>query len=775
MTALLFSLALLAPVQADTLRYSGREGQLEVRPPRVESPSISVDARLDEPEWASAAILTGFTQYTPIEGAVAKEETEVRVFYSSDAIYFGFHVFDSDPENILVHLTERDQSTRVDDWVRIMLDTFDDERQAYSFFVNPYGIQTDGLWLESITAMGGPTGPKVDFNPDYIWDSHGRIVEDGWIAEFRIPYVSLRFPDAEVQNWGIQIARGITRTGFKSSWAPLTLDISSVLAQSGKLVGLTGLRPKRLVELNPVTTAKLEGARVGDVYSRGGVDPEAGLNARVGITPNLVLDATLNPDFSQIEADADQVQVNERFALFFPEKRLFFLEGAEIFRSTQALVHTRRIIDPIAGAKLTGKVGDVSVAYLGAVDKSPTSVFGGTSDAVFNLMRLRRDVGAGSSVGMLFTDRSLTDGGGYNRVLSGDARLLFGGRYALETQLTGSWTSSGVVGDPVGLKPAVTLNFVRSGLNFHYSVRFEDLDPDFRVLSGFMPRVGDTQLSTVVGMDRYGAPGALVERMGVEFRSNHFFDHEEFWDGRSADDWEFEAWPSIAFRGSRSLTMVLRWGGFRFQPDDYGAYDVEGPGGAAEPFIVPPEIDKMLGFAAIPNIRINDALKLSGRVFLREVPLFAEGGLAWERQFAPTLTVQPNEALQVEVGYTWARLWRKTDDSVYSTVKLPRLKVQYQLGRSVFARLIGQYDLEDRSALRHPVTGQPLLVNGVLQAARDRGNFQGQALLSYEPSPGKVFFLGYSRVMDGAYGYDLGAKRLLQDGFFVKLSYLFRM
>ena len=775
MTALLFSLAVLTQVPADTLRYSGRDGQLDVDPPRIESPSISIDARLDEAEWAQAAVLTGFTQYTPVEGARASEETEVRVFYSSDAIYFGFQVFDSDPENILVHLTERDASTRVDDWVRIMLDTFDDERSAYSFFVNAYGIQTDGMWLESITPMGGPTGPKVDFNPDFIWDSHGRVTEDGWVTEIRIPYVSLRFPDVEQQDWGIQIARGIMRTNFKSTWAPLTLDISRVLAQSGRLRGLRGLRPKRLIEINPVTTAKLEGFRTNGVFSRDDPDPEAGINARIGITPNLVLDATLNPDFSQIEADADQVQVNERFALFFPEKRLFFLEGAEIFRSTQNLVHTRRIVDPIAGAKLTGKIGSFSVAYLGSVDESPTSVFGGSSDAVFNLMRVRRDIGAGSSAGILYTDRTLTKGGGFNRVLSGDARMLFGSRYALETQLTGSWTSSGAAGESVEIQPAVTVSFSRSGLNYHYSVRFEDIDPDFRTRSGFMPRVGDTQLSTVVGFDRYGEPGSLVERWGVEFRNNHFFNHDEFWDGGSADDWEFELWPTIALRGARSVAFILRWGGFRFQPEDYGAYQVEGPAGGAQPFTVPGEIDRMLGLAAIPKIRINDKISLNGVIFLREIPLFSEGGLGWERQFSPSVTIQPSEALQVVAGYSWAKLWRRIDDSLFSTVHLPRLRVQYQLGRSVFVRVVGQYDMEERSALRHPESGQPILVNGVLEAVRDQGGFQGQALLSYEPSPGTVFFFGYSRIMDGLSGYALGPKRLLQDGFFVKLSYLFRM
>lgn len=773
MTSLLLALAVAVQVPSDTLRYSGRDGELDVRPPRIESPSISIDARLDEPEWQRAAVLTGFTQYTPVEGARAAEETEVRVFYASDAIYFGFRVLDSNPEDILVHLTERDASTRVDDWVRIMLDTYNDNRQAYSFFVNAYGIQTDGMWLETIQPLGGPTGPKVDFNPDFIWESDGRVTDEGWVAEMKIPYVSLRFPDQERQDWGLQIARGIMRTNFKSSWAPLTLNVSSVLGQSGRLLGLEGLRPKRLVEINPVTTGKIEGARSDGVFTRSDPDPEFGVNARVGITPNLVLDATVNPDFSQVEADADQIQVNERFALFFPEKRLFFLEGSEVFRSTQSLVHTRRIVDPIAGTKLTGKVGETSVAYLGSIDESPVSAFGGDQNALFNLVRVRRDVGAGSTLGLLYTDRTLTGGDVYNRVVSSDARLVFG-RYSLEAQATGSWTATSA-DDEVSLKPAVTVDFRRSGLDYTYGLRLEDVDPGFRTLSGFMPRVGDVQVSGFAGFRRYGAPGAFVERWGVDLKNNHFFAHDDFWDGRPADDWEWELWPTLAVRGARSVTAILRWGGFRFQPEDYAAYEVADENGVPMPMPLLPPVDRMLGMAILPNVRINDELTLSGRSFFREVPLFSEGSLGWETQLSPSLQIQPNEALQLQASYTWARLTRTSDDSEFSTVHLPRLRVQYQFGRSVFARVIGQYDMERRSALRHPVTQQPLLVRGVLQGPRDRGAFQGQALLSFEPSPGRIFFIGYSRLMDGPYGLEWDRKDLLQDGFFIKLSYLFRL
>ncbi len=767
----IFLLALAS--SPDTLTYSGRDGQLTVEPTRIERPSISIDGRLEEAEWDQATVLSGFTQYTPVEGLPASQETEVRVFYAPDAIYFGFHAFDSEPDAILAFLTERDRSSFGNDWLRIMLDTYNDERSAYTFFVNPYGLQTDGMWLESLPPAGGvATNPKVDFNIDFIWDSHGRIVEDGWVAEVRIPYVSLRFPDRSQHDWGLQIARGVTRSDFKSSWAPLTQNVSSVLSQSGKLVGIRDIRPGRLVELQPELTGSVEGRRTNGVFGRGDADPELGLNSRVGITPNLVLDGTYNPDFSQVEADADQVQVNERFALFFAEKRPFFLEGSEIFRTTQRLVHTRRVVDPVAGAKLTGKVGDFSLAYLGALDQSPKNLFG-RDNALFNLVRVRRDVGEGSSVGLLFTDRSESSDL-YNRVLSSDLRLLFGGRYALETQLSGSWTAEGAGASATGLKPMVTAKFGRSSRSSNLQLSLEDVHPEFQAATGFIPRIGDTELTGLAGFTRYGPPGALVERWGSEVRYNSFYHHDDFWDGVKPFEWEVELWPTVTMRGARSLTTILRLGGFDFQPQRYRAYQVQDASGNPAPFPLPPSITPIYGVAFIPNVRVTDRIRLTGPWFFREVPLFVEGSKGWETQLSPSVQLTPNEAWRIDLSHAWSHLTRSSDDSDFSTVHISRVRVQRQFGRSVFARLLVQYDLERREALRHPMTGQAVLINGELQDRRERGDFQGQFLVSYEPSPGTIFFVGYSRLMDGPYGYRLGQKDIVNDGFFVKLSYLFR-
>ena len=758
---------------ADSTVYSGRSGDLRVRPPRFESVDVSLDARLDEPQWAEAAVLTGFTQYTPSEGAPASQETEVLVFYTPEAMYFGIRAHDV-PGGVTAHWTERDRSV-TDDWIRIMLDTFQDQRNAYTFFVNPLGIQSDGMWLEELEPRGGPTGPKVDLNLDYIWQSEGRVTDDGWVAEIRIPYVSIRFREQEEQAWGIQIARGVNRTGFKSSWAPITVDISNILSQSGTLAGLRGLEPQRLIELNPVVTGSRSGEVVpGEGFQRGDLDPEFGLNGRLGINQNFVLDATYNPDFSQVEADADQVELNERFALFFPEKRSFFLDGAEIYQTPQRLVHTRRIVDPVGGAKLTGKTGPYSVGYLGVVDESPTTVFGRDHDAVFNLARVRRNLGSGSSLGVLYTDRTVAGDAGHNRVLSSDLRLLFGGRYTLQTQLTGSWTRSTTVDDP-GLQPFVTVQLQRSGRNFGARVRVDDIDPDFRTHAGFVPRVGDTRIQGSGSYTRFGPAGALLEAYGAELAYDGFFRHEDFWDGAGPFEWSVELRPRMQLRGDRNLTLVLRNAFFTFQAEDYAAYRILEEDGTIAPFPTPPPLRNLWGVGLVPRIRVSEALQLGGRAFLRHTPLFLEGSEGREVQLSGQVGYRPSRSLAVDLNHTFARLWRVEDDSRYSTANISRVRLQYHFTEAILARVIAQYDLERRDALRDPTTGRPILIGDEVVGPRDDGTFLTQMLVQYEPSPGTIFFVGFSRTMQGPSGYTVSDMDPVSEGLFAKVSYVFRL
>jgi hypothetical protein len=758
---------------ADSTVFSGRDGQLAATIPHLENPNIEIDSRLDEEAWTRAAVLTGFTQYEPVEGIPGEGSTEVRVFYTSDAIYFSMRAVDSEPHLILAHMGERDRSVFTDDWFRIMLDTFDDHRQAYVFYVNPLGIQTDGLWIEGMQQRLA-TSVSIDYNPDFLWESDGRVTDDGWVAEIKVPFTTLRFRQAPVQDWGIQLARGIRRKGFKQSWAPLTRNISNTLEQSGSLVGLQGLQPRRLFEVNPVATGKRVGQAVDGVYQQEAFQPDFGLNSRVGLTQNLVLDATFNPDFSQVETDANRITVNERFALFFPEKRPFFLEGTEVFRTPSNLVHTRQIADPIGGAKLTGKIGAFNVGYLGALDEAPKTMHGGDNSAVFNLFRARSDVGGGSTVGVLYTDRSVLRTGRFNRVVAGDARLLFLSRYVFTAQVANSWTSVGS-GESVLRAPMVTASLQRSGRSFSFEAKFDDVHGDFRTETGFVPRVGDTELSGRVTAARFGKPGALLQQASIALVGNAFYDHDEFWNGGESFEAEVELHSTLTLYGERILTFIFRDGYFRFRPEDYLSYGTLSEGGEAQPFVVPDRLTHMLAFGFVPRFRMTNAVRLDGMFFYREVPIYREASRGLEVQAAPSITLRPISALELSLGYTYSYLRRQRDHTVFSTAHIPRVRTQYKFSRSLVFRAVVQYSLEESDALRDPATEQPILIDGVLQGAAESGRFESQFLLKYEPSPGTVFFVGYNRLMRGLANVRLSQMELVGEGLFVKASYLFRM
>jgi hypothetical protein len=773
---------------ADTARvYDGSAGETRVSVPRLEEASIRIDGVLDDPDWAQAAVLTGFTQFEPNEGIPAVEPTEALLVYSPDALYIAILAFDSRPDLIPALLAERDRGIFDDDYVRLMLDTFNDERQAYLFYVTPRGLQADGLWIEGLQRGGGGGGGgggrhPIDLDPDFIWESAGRVTSEGWVAEIRIPYVSLQFPAQREQTWGFNTVREVTRTNYSQSWAPLTREQTSTLAQSGRLSGLTGLAARKLIELNPVGTGRLDAIHDGETLVREDLQPELGLDARYGVTRNLTLGATINPDFSQIEADADQITVNERFAIFFDEKRPFFLDGTEVFNTPNRLVYTRRIVDPSGGAKLTGKLGPVDVGYLGAVDRSPIVIDSLESEALFNMGRARLDIGSGSNIGGLYTDRTLLGGEGFNRVAALDTRLLFGQRYSFTAQVAGAWTreyeEEGVPESAASrFGPLFSANLRRSGRELSWSVQVEDVHPDFETQTGFIRRVGDLRAEGFLDRSFFLEAGSTVESFGFQLRLNGFFDHDEFWSGEQLGPFEFDARveADVNFRGSRRLEASFRDGYFRFSPDQYDDYQVEGEDGVLTGFMVPDPLSHMLAVGLSAGWRFSSALQFRGRLSYGETTIFAEASRGRELRMGPSFEIRPTASLGIDLSYSFSRIWRDSDGSFFSAADIPRLRLQYQFSRALRTRIILQYDLQKREALRDPTTGQPIWIEGEVAGEETEGDFLSQLLLAFEPSPRTTFFLGWSRTMEGDRTFDLGAMETMTEGFFAKLSYLFRL
>ncbi|MDH4045212.1 MAG: carbohydrate binding family 9 domain-containing protein, partial [Gemmatimonadota bacterium] len=441
---ILLCAALVASTTALTAQqavYHGRNGDTAVAIPRL-ADTITVDGTLDESVWQRAAMLTGFSQYRPVDGRPAEDSTEILVWYTPEAIYFAVRAFEQHGD-IRATLADRDK-IETDDYVQILLDTFNDRRRAYVFGVNPLGVQADGIRTEGGFGSAGGHAREmdgrfenVDMNPDFTFESHGRVTPSGYEVEMRIPLKSISFQGADPQTWAINIIRKVQHSAYEDTWTTAVRANASFLAQSGTLADLTGLERGLVLSVNPFATGRMDGAP--DSLGAWTYDPtpEVGFNVSWGITSNLTLDGTVNPDFSQVEADVAQVTVNERFALFYPEKRPFFLEGIELFNTPNSLIYTRQIAEPLGGLKLTGKVAGTSVALISAADDKRVSATG-EDHPFINALRLRRDVGEQSTVGLAYTDR--IENSAFNRVLSGDVRLVFAKLYYFEVQGANSWT-----------------------------------------------------------------------------------------------------------------------------------------------------------------------------------------------------------------------------------------------------------------------------------------------------------------------------------------------
>src|SRR3954449_1718647 len=375
--------------------FSGRVNQIHVQAPRLES-TVTIDGVLDDAAWTEAVRLTGFSQYAPVDGRQAEQVTEVLVFYSPTAIYFGIRA-QAPPGSVHATLANRDRID-ADDAIHIFLNPFNDGRQAFVFGVNPLGIQSDGALVEG-TGNRGATAfsalesgrESTDLTPDYVYESKGRVTADGYEIEIAIPFKTLRFPATRVQTWSVNITRRVQSSGQEDSWTPARRAQSSFLSQSGTLDGLTDLHRGLVLDLNPVITAKADGVSAGDRWTYDTHHPEFGGNIRWGVTPNLTMNGTINPDFSQVEADASQFTFDPRSALFFPEKRPFFLDGAELFSAPNNLIYTRRIAAPVTAIKLTGKSAGTDIALLSAVDDTATSL-SGLEHPVFTIARIQHDL-----------------------------------------------------------------------------------------------------------------------------------------------------------------------------------------------------------------------------------------------------------------------------------------------------------------------------------------------------------------------------------------------
>ena len=729
--------------------------------PRIEA-AVRIDGVLDEPVWSSATRLTGFWQYQPVDGRPAEERTEVLVWYTPDAIHFGIVAHDRTPSAIRATVADRDNIDS-EDQVVLDLDTFHDRRRAFFFGVNPLGVQTDGVRSEGAGQVSSLVPGSVDKNPDFVWESKGRVTERGYEVEVRIPFKSLRYPGGESQTWGFNVTRIVQRTGYTDTWTDVRRANASFIGQEGAIAGLHDLRHGVTVEAQPFVTATANGSRVPATgeFDREDVDPDAGLNLRLGFT-SYALDATLNPDFSQVESDEGQVTVNERFALFFPEKRPFFLEGIELFGTPQALVYTRRIVDPKAGAKFTGKFGQLGIAHLTALDETGED---GGDDAWFNITRLRRDFGRNSIAGVTFTNRD--QGGEHNRVLAGDFRYVWGLYYA-QFQYGGSWTTT-----DAGTRsaPIWQAEYDRTGRSWGFNYLLRGFGEGFDAQSGFVNRLrsGVVNGHAFNRFTIYGERGALLENLTIFGGPDRTWLYDDFGFKEGLEGFE-NIDATFQLRGGWELNGHLQHDFVNFQDSSYAGYTA---GSATGPSYLPP--DDFSGVYWKVGVTTPTWRQLEAAVTYQRgrTPIFQEGADGTSSIVTGSLDLRPAGTIRIAATGTVFHL-RRLDGSEFARSIIPRVRAEYQPNRALFFRAIGEYRSERRAALRSADGGDALFIDGQAQPAIRSNGLRVDLLASFEPTPGTVAFLGYGSSLETDRDFNWSRLERVNDGFFLKLAYRIR-
>ncbi|MCP3961849.1 MAG: carbohydrate binding family 9 domain-containing protein [bacterium] len=683
--------------------------------PSTDAP-IVIDGRLDEVAWSTAASISLAYETDPGENIPAPVETVLLITHDRDRFYFAFEASDPEPARIRARLADRDDAFS-DDFVGVALDTFNDGRRAFEFFVNPLGVQMD-LTMDDVNE-------NEDSSWDAIWRSAGRLTDSGFVVEVAVPFSSLRFPKVGgTQTWGIDALRVYPR-GLRRRLAinPLDRDVDCYVCQFSELHGFAGITPGRNLEINPTLTSGYSEERddfPSGGFSGGDEETEAGLTVGWGITPNLRLSGTANPDFSQVEADVAQLDVNTQFALFFPERRPFFLEDADFFDTNLNAVFTRNVADPSFGVRLTGKQGANAFGVFVAEDELTNLIFPGnqgsggdsfdfeTTDAV---LRYRRDLKGNSALGALVTSR---EGDGYSNTVAGvDGQIRFGKSDSLTFQYLRSETEypGGIVADfdqPAGAfdDDAFTLTFVHADRDWRGWFVYDDIGDGFRADMGFMPRVGFKHPRGGIQRTWWGEEDDWWKQV----RAGVNYDRVEDQSGQRLES-TYETWAN--FRGPKQSFAEL----FAFTRDrffDGVDFDESSVGLWWE---VQPTGKLFLGAWTSFGDRVDFANTRPGESLVLE----------------PTIRLDVGKHLRTRLSHKLFQL--DVEGGTLFEANLTQARFLYQLNLRTFIRAIFQYTDIDRdlSLYDEPEDFE----------ARTEELFT-QLLFSYKLNPRTVLFLGYS-------------------------------
>ena len=702
---------------------------------------IDVDARLDEAAWEEAETIPLSWEHFPGDNVEPPVESVCRTTYDDDALYIGCVGYDPNPGAIRAWLADRDEGFQHDHFV-FVLDPFLDQRRAFQFRVTPLGVQMDAILSQN----------REDYSWDTIWESEGRITDEGYVVEVAIPFKSLRFPrSGEVQTWGFIFERSYPRSSrHRIASGPRDRDNTCLLCQENELTGLRGIAPGRDVEITPTVTAARTDER--EDFPAGDLEPveeefDAGVTGQWGVTPNVTLSATVNPDFSQVEADAAQLEVNTRFALFFPEKRPFFLEGADFLEVPANLIFTRTVADPIAGGKVTGKEGPHAFGAFVTRDRVNNLIFPGprTSDQTTldeevtgAVARYRHDVGASSTLGGFVTSR---DGSGYSNRLAGlDGFFRFTPRWNGQFVAAGTRTeyTSEIVeafDQPAGAFSdlAYSVGSEYESRRWEFSASWDDVGEDFRADFGFLPQVG------------FRGGRAAVERAFWSDGASDWYDRISL---EASAEWREDQDGFLLERGytaeagysgplqTRARVWVT-WGSESFAGEIFDLFEPRG-------FV---------------EVRPTGWLRLQTFVGLGEEIDFANDRKADEVFVSPEVGLRVGRPLELSLEHTYQRL--SVDEGRIFTANLTELRAVWHFTVRAFLRAIVQY----RDLNRNP----ELFAREVDPESR---RMFSQLLFEYKLNPQTVIFVGYSDDQVGDQTLDLTRT---DRTFFLKLGYAWRL
>lgn len=731
--------------------------------------SIDIDGNINESAWSSATMIDDFIERDPGENIKPNVKTEVLVTYDESFLYVAFKCYDN-PALIRATMSQRDQYSG-DDEVAVFIDPYANASSAYMLYVNSFGIQKDYLW-------NSVTGSESGF--DLIWNASAKVTDFGYQVEMSIPFSSLRFPNQDVQTWKIDFRRGHPRDSYHTyAWAAYDRNDQCGPCQWGTVSGIKSVKPGKGVEILPAFVGDQNGYRVSpEKFENDDPNGEFALGAKYAVTSDVTVEAAYNPDFSQIEADAAQIDVNSTFSLFYPERRPYFQEGADIFRTLFNSFYTRTISDPKYTVKMTGRPGRTRFGFVSALDENSVyivpleerDVVAGLGDSYVNVLRGVTSFGANSRFGFILNDRRY-DGTGSNTILGLDGDLSITRTLRWDFQTLYTYTDEGYHNefDPdtvynadssiAYVEESMTFNegkhtvdldgesfdgiaFItrlRAGTrNYYIQLGYNQIEPTYRTQVGYDP-VANHRTSDLYAQYTFYPQNSIFDRISPRTSAYKRWD---FHDGTlRGEHYEVGLWTRLRYAQSTFYIQVAR------DAENYnGSYY-----GDITNFYIDWNSQPSAAIGYYFNITAGDGVARSFGVKSNEVYINAG------------INLKPDDRLFFEPEISFIKGSEKETEQELFQQYILRNRLRYQLNKNFSLRLVTQY------------------VKTTILNQNSSSSINIDPLLTYRINPYTVFYIGavseyikpynsYTELGDPI-SYDT---QLYQRKFFVKLQYLFQ-